>query len=107
VVHAFPAIFSDAGLPPQVLVSDTFIGRQPSARVHRCIVSLSGTRFLIYGYTNPDPSAPTNELLFALKPGTIWRGEVAVFVLGKRVPLLSRPQSVRRWKHNLAVRLYV
>ena len=61
---------------------------------------------LIRPHTNPHPS-PTNDLLQSLKPSTLWHGKIAVFVLGKCVPLLFRPQNVKRRKHILAIRLYI
>lgn len=102
----FRAILNE-GRPPQVNVATVFRTREPLSPIIRTIVHVEGIRFLIYGYTNPHPSSPTNDLLQSLKPSTLWHGEIAVFVLGKRVPLLFRPQSVKRRKHTLAVRLYV
>jgi len=107
IIRSFRTILESRGLPPQVFVSDAFTTKQPSAMIIRSIVNVEGNRFLIYGYTNPDPSSAVNDLLRSLKPSTVWRGEIVVFVLGKRVPLLSRPHGVQRRKHNLAIRLYV
>lgn len=102
----FQAIVNE-GRPPQVKVAAVFRTREPLSPIIRTVVHVEGTQFLIYGYTNPHPQSPTNDLLQSLKPSTLWHGEIAVFVLGKRVPFLSRPQSVKRRKRILAIRLYV
>jgi len=105
VLLPFNAILNDKGRPPQVNVATAFTAREPLSKVIHAIVCVEGVRFLIYGYTNPHPLSATNNLLKTLKPSTLWHGEIVVFVLGKRVPVLSRPQSVERRKHILAIRL--
>lgn len=108
VVHIslpFRAIINE-GRPLQVNVTTTFSTREPLSPIICTIVHVEGIQFLIYGYTNPHPS-PTNDLLQSLKPSTLWHGEIAVFILGKHVPLLFHPQNVKHRKHILAIRLYV
>lgn len=48
--------------------------------------------FLVYGYENANDNAVANQYLANIKPRTVWKGEVLVLVLGKRVPFLARPR---------------
>jgi hypothetical protein len=72
-------------------------------QIYRAVVQVDTTRFLIYGLL--DPLALPNQLLLKIKPSSIWKGEIIVFVLGTRVPTLSQPASVKRSLHNAAIRL--
>lgn len=44
---------------------------------------------MVYGYTQP--GTDINETVAHIKPSSIWRGEVVIFSVGRRVPFLSRP----------------
>lgn len=66
-------------------------------------VKVANHRFKLYG--SLDSTLPVNDLLGEIKPTTIWTGEIAVFLLGRRVPLRSNPQFVRQAFHKEAISL--
>jgi len=74
-------------------------------RILKAVVKVENHRFQIYA--SIDPALPLNELLVGIKPSTVWQGEMAVFVLGKRVSYKSNPRSVKRTFHNQAISLWV
>lgn len=57
--------------------------------IYKTEVIVGERRFLVYGYVWDE--FERNLAISAIKPSTIWRGEVVVFCLGTRVPILSRP----------------
>jgi hypothetical protein len=97
-------VYLHPGTSPYVAVGPLFSGAPGVVEIHRCIVRVAGHRFLIYGWNDPERS-PRNELLRRIKPSTSWHGEVVVFALGKRVPILSSPSSIKRSYHETAINL--
>lgn len=69
--------------------------------IYRAVVKVADVRFLIYGFL--DPQAIPNQLLLTIKPSSIWQGELAVFVLGTRVPIHAQPKAVSRALHEAAI----
>ena len=74
-------------------------------QIYQSIVKVDNHRFQIYA--SRDMTLPFNELLVNIKPSTIWQGEMAVFVLGKKVLYKSNPQSVKRKYHHQAISMWV
>jgi hypothetical protein len=72
-------------------------------QIFQAIVKVEKYRFQIYA--SRDPTLPLNELLVEIKSSTIWQGELAVFVLGKKVSYRSSPCSVKRTFHKQAISL--
>lgn len=93
-------------IAPYVACSPIFSGAPGAVEIHRCIVCVDTYRFLIYGWNYPERS-PRNQLLRQIKPSTSWHGEIVVFTLGKRVPIMSSPSSIKRSYHETAIKLWV
>lgn len=91
-------------IPPYVAVNSIFSGVPGAVDILRCIVRVDAYRFLIYGWNDPERS-PRNQLLRRIKPSTSWHGEIVVFALGKRVPILSSLSSIKRSYHENAIKL--
>ncbi|KAJ2915175.1 hypothetical protein MD484_g5228, partial [Candolleomyces efflorescens] len=64
--------------------------RKFGSRIHRLFITVDNRTFVVYGYT--ENWCPINSALAKLKRTTLWHGEVAVFCLGTRRPLLVSPQ---------------
>jgi hypothetical protein len=55
--------------------------------IHRCRVIVEKYHLLVVGYV--DDELQPNRLLSLIKPSSVWKGELALFQLGKLVPTLS------------------
>lgn len=80
-------------IPPSVHVEPIFLssrGPEP-LMIHRCEVTVGTQRFLIYGYTSD--SYGINRSLRSVRTHSVWRGEVVIFGMGVRVPILYRPRA--------------
>jgi len=97
-------VYLRPGIPPYVAVGSIFSGAPGVVEIYRSIVRVDAYRFLIYGWNDPERS-PRNQLLRQIKPSTSWHGEIVVFALGKRVPILSSPSSIKRLYHEMAIKL--
>lgn len=62
--------------------------------VHSAIVVVGQYRYMVVGYM--DPEAHTNLNLLEVCPEVPWRGELAVFSIGKQVRVLSRTVGPKR-----------
>jgi len=78
---------------------------QPLQVVHS-IVHVGRYRFLVYGFSQLQ--LQPNALLREIKPGSVWRGEIVLFLLKKRRRLdaLMSPGSLRRTLRERAIQLY-
>ena len=72
-------------------------------KLHHARVTVEGANILIIGYN--EPTMAINQTLLKVKPSTPWRGELAAFQIGTRVPVLSRP-TARKRTFELAIQLY-
>ncbi|EDQ99130.1 uncharacterized protein LACBIDRAFT_335358 [Laccaria bicolor S238N-H82] len=91
---------------PVVDASNFFKGspRFPDIPLHQSRVVVDSHKFLVVGYI--DQYIPRNQTLAGISRNLIWRGELAVFQLGIRVPILSR-FSVASNIVNKALRLFM
>jgi hypothetical protein len=55
--------------------------------LYHCSVIIDKYQLLVVGYV--DDQLDPNHFLSLIGPSTLWRGELALFQLGKRVPTLS------------------
>lgn len=77
---------------PTIDVASRFMNFN-NAPIYSTIVSVDHRRFLVVGYF--DILAPQNLNVKDIFPHLPWYGELAVFSIGKRVRLLSRPAGNR------------
>ncbi|KAF8059054.1 hypothetical protein FPV67DRAFT_1675710 [Lyophyllum atratum] len=77
---------------PIIHVSDgfSFLPGQEIPPIHTSNVKVGGYTFLCYGYFHE--ASPPNMSIEALKAPNPFKGEIAVFVKGTMVPVLSRPR---------------
>jgi hypothetical protein len=88
---------------PKIDIDSVFTPTAGDTKVHSAQVRINKTNFLVVGrwsVTGGDDNL--NESLLQIKRNTVWFGEIAAFVLGKRVPILSYRVSGKA--HNAAVR---
>ncbi|KIJ98320.1 hypothetical protein K443DRAFT_123726 [Laccaria amethystina LaAM-08-1] len=80
---------------PVVDASNFFKGslRFPLIPIHQSRVVVDSHRFLVVGYIDQD--IPRNQTLAGISRNLIWHGELAIFQLGIRVPILSRFNALR------------
>jgi len=80
-----------------------FASSDGPTRTHSARVKVGGVDFLVVGkWIVNGNEDDINESLHSIKPSTVWWGEVASFVFGKRGSLLAYPRvSVKT--HNDAV----
>ena len=96
------------GAIPALQVSDLFqesaITGQP-LKINRAVVKVHGYLFLIYGFCQPD--LPPNHLLRTIKPSSVWRGELVIFLMKKRRNLnaVTTPIRLRRSLREKAIQL--
>jgi len=96
------------GAIPTLQVTDLFqesaIAGQP-LNVHRAVVKVHSHLFLIYGFCQPN--LPPNHLLSSIKPSSVWRGELVIFLIKKRRSLnaVTTPIRIRRSIRKKAIQL--
>jgi hypothetical protein len=78
---------------PQVDTERIFNSSESLVRMHSALVQVGKIEFLVIGHWRQgDRDEDVNSSLLKIKSSTLWRGEVAAFVIGTRVPLLYNPR---------------
>jgi hypothetical protein len=78
---------------PQVDAERIFNSSESLVRMHSALVQVSKLEFLIIGHWREgNRDKDINSSLLKIKPSTLWRGEVAAFVISTHVPLLYNPR---------------
>lgn len=95
----FVAMIDPDHLSQQPSIDTSFHFLNPNnVPIQSVVVSIDRHRYLVVGYF--DQQLPPNLSLHEIFPHLAWHGELAVFSLGRRMRILSRPTGARYLVHK-------
>ena len=93
VLRAFEIVEHGPGNLPEIYMNTSFASSGGPTRTHSARVNVGGVDLLVVGkWKMSGEEDDVNEAVLSIKPTTVWWGEVATFVFGKRGSLLAYPR---------------